>query len=263
MTKHQQTRSATAKTAAAAAARHPQRRGDPVALPLKKPVKMSGVAIAHAENLLVRIEAADGTVGWGEAASAPTMTGDTQGGLVAAVRASGAAADRSEWMDPAAAPSTAARGADGQHRRAFGDRDGAARSRRTRGRCAARRARRRRRARFRCAHVAARQCDASRRTLPRRSAKTAEGFHFFKLKVATKPLEHDIAATHAVREALGPEPCPSAPTPIAASRSRRRSAMWRPHARPGCCSSSSRSEPPILRPRRRSRRASPVADRRR
>jgi muconate cycloisomerase len=35
-------------------------------------------------------------------------------------------------------------------------------------------------------------------------AKTAQGFHFFKLKVATKPLEQDIAATHAVREALGP-----------------------------------------------------------
>ena len=34
----------------------------------------------------MRIEAADGTVGWGEAASAPTMTGDTLGGLVAAVR---------------------------------------------------------------------------------------------------------------------------------------------------------------------------------
>src|SRR5690349_24979511 len=58
----------------------------PVALPLKKPVKMAGVNITHAENLLVRIEAADGTVGWGEAASAPTMTGDTLGGLTAAVR---------------------------------------------------------------------------------------------------------------------------------------------------------------------------------
>ena len=34
----------------------------------------------------MRIEAADGTVGWGEAPSAPTMTGDTSGGLVAAVR---------------------------------------------------------------------------------------------------------------------------------------------------------------------------------
>src|SRR5262245_56016978 len=58
----------------------------PVAMPLKTPMTMSGITIAKAENLLVRIEAADGTVGWGEAASAPTMTGDTLGGLVAAVR---------------------------------------------------------------------------------------------------------------------------------------------------------------------------------
>src|SRR5215210_278524 len=58
----------------------------PVALPLKKPMKMAGVTITHAENVLVRIEAAGGLVGWGEAASAPTMTGDTLGGLVAAVR---------------------------------------------------------------------------------------------------------------------------------------------------------------------------------
>ena len=49
-------------------------------------MKMSGITITTAENLLVRIEAADGTVGWGEAPSAPTMTGDTHGGLVAAVR---------------------------------------------------------------------------------------------------------------------------------------------------------------------------------
>src|SRR5215470_6990562 len=58
----------------------------PVALPLKKPMKMAGVNITHAQNVVVRIEAKDGTVGWGEAASAPTMTGDTLGGLVAAVR---------------------------------------------------------------------------------------------------------------------------------------------------------------------------------
>src|SRR5215510_8675409 len=58
----------------------------PVALPLKSPMKMSGITIATAENLLVRIEAADGRIGWGEAASAPTMTGDTLDGLVAAVR---------------------------------------------------------------------------------------------------------------------------------------------------------------------------------
>src|SRR5882757_47162 len=58
----------------------------PVALPLKSPMKMAGITITEAENLLVRIEAADGTVGWGEAPSAPTMTGDTLGGLVAAAR---------------------------------------------------------------------------------------------------------------------------------------------------------------------------------
>jgi muconate cycloisomerase len=58
----------------------------PVALPLKKPMKMAGVNITHAHNVVVRIGAKDGTVGWGEAASAPTMTGDTLGGLVAAVR---------------------------------------------------------------------------------------------------------------------------------------------------------------------------------
>src|SRR3954463_9802851 len=57
-----------------------------VALPLKSPMKMAGITIAKAENLLVRIESEGGLVGWGEAPSAPTMTGDTLGGLVAAVR---------------------------------------------------------------------------------------------------------------------------------------------------------------------------------
>ena len=42
----------------------------PVALPLKSPMKMAGETITAAQNILVRIEAKDGTVGWGEAASA-------------------------------------------------------------------------------------------------------------------------------------------------------------------------------------------------
>ena len=58
----------------------------PVGLPLKKPVAMAGSTVSVAQNILVRIEAQDGTVGWGEAASAPTMTGDTLGSLVSAVR---------------------------------------------------------------------------------------------------------------------------------------------------------------------------------
>lgn len=58
----------------------------PVAIPLTRPMKMSGVTIRHAENLFVRLEAADGSIGWGEAASAPTMTGETLWGMTAAAR---------------------------------------------------------------------------------------------------------------------------------------------------------------------------------
>jgi len=56
-----------------------------VALPLKKPMLMAGVRIDIAENMLVRIEASDGTVGWGEATCAPTMTGDLPESLISAV----------------------------------------------------------------------------------------------------------------------------------------------------------------------------------
>ncbi|EKS29368.1 L-Ala-D/L-Glu epimerase [Afipia felis] len=58
----------------------------PVAIPLKRPMKMSGTTVAFAENLFVRVESDDGTVGWGEAASAPTMTGETLGGMIAAAK---------------------------------------------------------------------------------------------------------------------------------------------------------------------------------
>jgi muconate cycloisomerase len=50
-----------------------------VALPMKKPVYMAGVEIRQADNVLVRLDSDTGEVGWGEAASAPTMTGDTVG----------------------------------------------------------------------------------------------------------------------------------------------------------------------------------------
>jgi muconate cycloisomerase len=75
----------------------------PLAVPLARPMAMSGVTVKDAENLLVRIEAADGTFRWGEAASAPTMTGDTLGGLVAAVRDHLAPAliGQDAWMRPA------------------------------------------------------------------------------------------------------------------------------------------------------------------
>jgi muconate cycloisomerase len=57
----------------------------PVALPLKKAVVMAGERIERAYNRLVRVEAENGLVGWGEAASAPLMTGDLLPGMVAAV----------------------------------------------------------------------------------------------------------------------------------------------------------------------------------
>jgi len=56
-----------------------------VALPMKKPVFMAGVEIRQADNVLVRIESDTGVVGWGEAASAPTMTGETVESMMAAV----------------------------------------------------------------------------------------------------------------------------------------------------------------------------------
>jgi L-alanine-DL-glutamate epimerase-like enolase superfamily enzyme len=56
-----------------------------VSLPMIKPVKMAGETVARADNILVRIESADGCVGWGEAAAAPTMTGETVASMMAAV----------------------------------------------------------------------------------------------------------------------------------------------------------------------------------
>ena len=56
-----------------------------VSLPMKKPVIMAGETVARADNVLVRIEAEGGFVGWGEAASAPTMTGETTASMLAAV----------------------------------------------------------------------------------------------------------------------------------------------------------------------------------
>jgi L-alanine-DL-glutamate epimerase-like enolase superfamily enzyme len=56
-----------------------------VGLPMKKPVQMAGETVARADNVLVRIESEDGVVGWGEAASAPTMTGETVASMMAAI----------------------------------------------------------------------------------------------------------------------------------------------------------------------------------
>jgi muconate cycloisomerase len=177
----------------------------PVALPLKKPMKMAGVTIAHAHNVVVRIEAEDGTVGWGEAASAPTMTGDTLGGLVAAVRDHLAPLLIGE--DARARPALVRRlkdaliGNTGAHsavEMALLDLAG------------------------RAANVplidlvggAVRAGVApmwllgnptTAQDITEAHAREAAGFHFFKLKVGVKPIEAEIDGTLAVRAALGPD----------------------------------------------------------
>jgi len=57
-----------------------------ISVPLKQPVKMAGIVITSAENLIVRAVDSEGHIGWGEAASAPTMTGELPLGMVVAAR---------------------------------------------------------------------------------------------------------------------------------------------------------------------------------
>lgn len=57
-----------------------------VDLPLKRPIKMSGVEIAVSENVFARVATDSGLVGWGEASSSPAMTGETVESMVAAIR---------------------------------------------------------------------------------------------------------------------------------------------------------------------------------
>jgi muconate cycloisomerase len=57
-----------------------------VSLPMVKPLKMSFEEVKSGENVLVRLETDDGTVAWGGAASAPTMTGETVQSMAAAIR---------------------------------------------------------------------------------------------------------------------------------------------------------------------------------
>jgi muconate cycloisomerase len=60
---------------------------EPIAanLPMKKAVTMAAETVTRADNVLVRVESDNGLVGWGEAASAPTMTGETVASMMAAV----------------------------------------------------------------------------------------------------------------------------------------------------------------------------------
>src|SRR5262249_26231808 len=203
MTKHQMPLSEPA-----AATRPPLviRRIDaiPVALPLKKPMKMAGVTITTADNVLVRIEADGGLVGWGEAASAPTMTGDTQASLVAAVHhLAPLLVGADAWARPALTRRMRAAlfGNTGAHSAielALIDLAG------------------------RAANLPAIDLIGGplRRTVApmwllgnatpaedaaEARARLAQGFRFFKVKVGAKSVAGDIASTLAVRNALGHE----------------------------------------------------------
>lgn len=73
-----------------------------ISLPLVSPIKMARSLVARADNLLVRLEDSDGHVGWGEAASAPTMTGETPESMIAAVAFMRPQLEGAEVEDPAA-----------------------------------------------------------------------------------------------------------------------------------------------------------------
>ena len=177
----------------------------PVALPLTTPVTMSGITIRTADNILVRIEAADGTVGWGEAASAPTMTGDTLGGLVAAVRDHLAPllVDQDAWARPdlMRVLKRALVGNGGAHsaiEMALLDLAGHASGRPLIDIVA-----RARRTGVRPMWLLGNK--STDQTVAEARAKAAEGIRFFKVKIGVKPLADEIRTTLAVREALGPK----------------------------------------------------------
>ena len=178
----------------------------PVALPLKSPMKMAAETITAAQNVLVRIEAADGGVGWGEASSAPTMTGDTLGGLVAAVRDHLApmlvGKDAYLWPSLRPALHRALHGNGGAHsavEMAVLDLIGRARGLRLIDLVG-----RARRNAVKPMWLLGNK--TAEEDVAEAHAKQAEGFHFFKLKIGVKPLAKEIAIAHAVRAALPKTP---------------------------------------------------------
>jgi muconate cycloisomerase len=175
----------------------------PVALPLKSPMKMAGITITRAGNLLVRVESTGGEVGWGEAPSAPTMTGDTLGSLVAAVRDHLAPAliGKDAWPNHDHRPmlQRALVGNTGAHsavEMALFDMAGHASRTRLIDLAMAKPARREVAPMWLLGNATPEQDIAEART------RQAEGFDFFKLKIGVKPLAEEIAAAHAVRRAL-------------------------------------------------------------
>jgi muconate cycloisomerase len=152
---------------------------------------------------VVRIESADGTVGWGEAASAPTMTGDTLGSLLAAVRdhLGPLLVGEDAWTRPALCRKLkrALLGNPGAHSaievalldlagRSSGlpmvDLVGGP-------------------MRVAVAPMWLLGNPTPDEDIAEANAKRAQGFGFFKLKIGTKPVDSEIASTLALRKGLG------------------------------------------------------------
>ena len=173
----------------------------PVALPLKSPMKMAGVTITKAENLIVRVELEDGQIGWREAPSAPTMTGDTLGGLLAAVRdhlappliGKDASADHRGMLTRALVGNT---GAHSAVEMALLDAACGSTGRRMIGVCMKTPARTDVHPMWLLGNATVDEDIAEAQ------AKLRQGFNFFKLKIGVKPLRDEIAAAHAIRAAL-------------------------------------------------------------
>jgi len=175
----------------------------PVALPLVKPVVMAGERIERSQRLVVRVEAANGLVGWGEASAAPVMTGDLLPGMCAAVN---------DHLAPLAV------GRDALDRAALSQRAGAALLHNTGAKCALDMAVNDLVGRYLGVGLADLFGGAVRESLvpmyllgnPKveddireAKAKLGEGWRFFKLKIGIKPPAEEAAAALAVRRELG------------------------------------------------------------
>jgi muconate cycloisomerase len=173
-----------------------------VSLPMRKPVVMAGEEVRQADNMLVRLAADTGEVGWGEAASAPVMTGETVAGMVAAVRHLAPALIDREAADIAGACAAMERRMHGNHGAkaaieiALHDLVGRATLRpvhallgeRRRGRLAA------------LAVLGSGDLDGD---LYEAAQKKAEGFAIFKIKVGIDAPAYDAERTRRICQALG------------------------------------------------------------
>ncbi len=177
----------------------------PVGLPLKKPIKMARVEIRVSDSMLVRIESKDGIVGWGEAAAAPTMSGDTLPAMAAAIKDHLAplligkdARDRAALVRRLAIAMYGNTGAKSALEMALADLVGRTLN-----------------VPFADLYGGALRCQVKPMWLvgtptPEEDvldvqARIKEGFRFFKLKVGVKPVDKEINTALTVREAVGPD----------------------------------------------------------